>query len=468
MRVRFWGTRGSIAKPGPRTVRYGGNTSCVEVRGDDGTLLVLDCGTGAHELGFHLMAHEPKPIRGHMLIGHTHWDHIQGMPFFTPLFVPGNEWDVYAPHGLVQELRDTLAAQMDYTFFPVALHQLGATIRYHDLLEGHFSLGGVEVRTQYLNHPALTLGYRLEADGCSVVYSTDHEPHSRQLALGEECLHGRADRLVNPEERRHLDFIAGADLLIHDTQYTAAEYPARLGWGHSTLEYVVEMALAAKVKRLALFHHDPMRDDAAVDELVQRARQHAEREGSSIEIFAAAEGQVLELSTGASPGTVRDTGPLREARRKLPAVPRGTAQAPCVVLGLPEGPVRSLLVGALEDEGLRVVLADGDDALLDAVQVQVPSLIILRAGDPASDPLAFSRRLRADARAISVIPVFVVAESEDPELIAAGAEAGISDWLLLPFSGPYARTKVRAWLLRDRDDWDARPTSGDVSGVRSS
>lgn len=461
MRVRFWGTRGSIAKPGPRTVRYGGNTSCVEVRGQDGTLLVLDCGTGAHELGFHLMANEPKPIRGHLLIGHTHWDHIQGLPFFTPFFIPGNEWDVYAPHGLVQELRDTLAAQMDYTFFPVALNQLGATLRYHDLLEGEFSVGGVRVLAQYLNHPALTLGYRLEADGCSVVYSTDHEPHSRQLALGEECLHGEADRLVNPEERRHLEFIAGADLLIHDTQYTAAEYPARLGWGHSTLEYVVEMACAARVRRLALFHHDPMRDDAAVDDLVQRARDHAARVGSDLEIFAAAEGQVLELGGGTG-GATRDTGPLREARRKLPAVPRGSALAPCVVVGLEPGPVRTLLVTALEDEGLRVVVAGGDAGLHEAVHRDAPSLIILRQGDADTDPLAFSRRLRESALATSVTPIFVVADAEDPALIAAGAEAGVSDWLLLPFSGPYARTKVRAWLLRDRDGWDnaAKPAEG--------
>jgi phosphoribosyl 1,2-cyclic phosphodiesterase len=127
MNVRFWGTRGSIAKPGPSTIRYGGNTSCVEIRSAAGTLVVIDCGTGAHELGKMLMETEARPLRGHMLISHTHWDHIQGWPFFAPLFVPGNEWDIYAPHGLAETVQETLAGQMQYTYFPVLLEQLSAT-----------------------------------------------------------------------------------------------------------------------------------------------------------------------------------------------------------------------------------------------------------------------------------------------------------------------------------------------------
>src|SRR5918998_5070841 len=164
MRVRFWGTRGSIATPAPTTLRYGGNTACVEVRTDDGTLIILDCGTGARELGKALMASRERPIRGHLFITHTHWDHIQGLPFFAPLFVPGNEWDIYAPRGLGQTLRETLAGQMHYTYFPVALEQLDATIRYHELVEGRLEIGDIGVASRYLNHPALTLGYRLEAD----------------------------------------------------------------------------------------------------------------------------------------------------------------------------------------------------------------------------------------------------------------------------------------------------------------
>src|SRR5512144_3052748 len=158
MRVRFWGTRGSIAAPGPDTVRYGGNTSCIELRSDSGTLVVIDCGTGAHRLSQSLVKSGPHPLRGHVLISHTHWDHIQGLPFFAPLFVPGNEWDIYAPHGFEQSVQETLAGQMQYTYFPVALSDLGASIRYHELIEGTFAIGGIRVTTQFLNHPALTLG----------------------------------------------------------------------------------------------------------------------------------------------------------------------------------------------------------------------------------------------------------------------------------------------------------------------
>jgi phosphoribosyl 1,2-cyclic phosphodiesterase len=168
MRIRFWGTRGSLAKPGPSTIRYGGNTSCVEVRAADGTLIVLDCGTGAHDRGRSLVASGERPIRGHLLLTHTHWDHIQGFPFFAPLFIQGNEWDVYAPLGLGQRLEDTRAGQMEYEYFPVTLGQLGATMRYHELTEGNFDLGTVQVTTRYLNHPGLALGYRLEAGVAAV------------------------------------------------------------------------------------------------------------------------------------------------------------------------------------------------------------------------------------------------------------------------------------------------------------
>ena len=156
MQVRFWGTRGSLAKPGPRTVRYGGNTSCVEIRTAAGTRLVIDCGTGGHELGQAIMR-EGGPSRGHMLISHTHWDHIQGIPFFTPFFVPGHEWDLYAPQGFSESLKDTLAGQMEYTYFPVTPEAFGATVRYNNLGEGRFVIDDIAIQTRYLNHPALAL-----------------------------------------------------------------------------------------------------------------------------------------------------------------------------------------------------------------------------------------------------------------------------------------------------------------------
>ena len=184
MLVRFWGTRGSIAKPGPDTCRFGGNTSCVEVQCDAGTLLVIDCGTGAHGLGQALMRDHPEGVEGALLISHTHWDHIQGFPFFAPFFHPGHRWDVYGPSGLAGSLRGVLSGQMQHAYFPVTLDHFAATIRYHDLLEGSFRIGEVTITTHYLNHPALTLAYRLQADGATVVYCCDHEPHAAGLASG--------------------------------------------------------------------------------------------------------------------------------------------------------------------------------------------------------------------------------------------------------------------------------------------
>lgn len=177
MLLRFWGTRGSIATPGPGTNRFGGNTSCVEVVTKTGHRLIFDCGTGARPLGEHLMAHTNQPISATILLTHTHWDHIQGFPFFAPAFVPGNRITVCAPKGAGRSLAEVLAGQMEHTYFPVELGQLGAEIEYRDLLDDAYELDGVRVTTQYLNHPAITLGYRIETDGVRVLYLCDHEPY---------------------------------------------------------------------------------------------------------------------------------------------------------------------------------------------------------------------------------------------------------------------------------------------------
>lgn len=221
MKVCFWGTRGSIPKPGPKTLRYGGNTSCVEVRSATGTIVVIDCGSGAHDLGQSLMAEADGPVKGAMLISHTHWDHIQGFPFFAPLFVDGNQWDIYAPRSLNTSLQETLSGQMQYTYFPVSLDAMGAKLHYHDLVEGEFSIGDIRVKTHYLNHPALTLGYRLEVDGRVVVYICDNEPY-----CAETCFEGEQ---ISSQEQAMLNFVRDADLVIHDAQYSAREYPDKVG-----------------------------------------------------------------------------------------------------------------------------------------------------------------------------------------------------------------------------------------------
>ena len=285
MRVRFWGARGSLATPGAGTVRYGGNTACVEVRTPGGCLIIIDCGTGMHRLGQHLLATERAPLRGHLLISHTHWDHIQGLPFFAPFFASGSTWNVYAPKGMTQSLHDALAGQMQYTYFPVQLDQLEAKIAYHELVEGTFRIDDVTIRTRYLNHPALTFAYRLEHAGATLVYASDHEPHARHLAGGEGAIEG--------EDLRHCEFLAGADLVIHDAQYLAQEFPDKVGWGHSTVEYAVAVCRAASAKRVALTHHDPGRDDDAIDRIVERTRRELERGSVAMEVFAAAEGSTL-------------------------------------------------------------------------------------------------------------------------------------------------------------------------------
>ena len=233
MRATFFGTRGSLPVPGAQTLRYGGNTSCVFVETDRSTTIVLDMGSGAYPLGQQLIG-STTPPRGHILITHTHWDHIQGFPFFAPFFRPGSEWDIYAPRTLGPSLRQALSGQMQHTYFPLELEQFAATIRYHDLVEGRFVIDDVTIDTHYLNHTALILGYRLQADGTSLVYALDHEPYSPDWATGIGTL--------TAADQRHIDFVAGADLLIHDVQYTADEYASKIGWGHSPVDYAITVA----------------------------------------------------------------------------------------------------------------------------------------------------------------------------------------------------------------------------------
>jgi phosphoribosyl 1,2-cyclic phosphodiesterase/DNA-binding response OmpR family regulator len=432
MRVTFYGTRGSLATPGPTTLRYGGNTSCVAVRSASGTLVMLDIGTGAANLGRELMA-QGGMISGHIMISHTHWDHIQGLPFFAPLFTAGNEWDIYAPRGLRESLQDTLAGQMEYTYFPVELDQMGASIRYHDLIEGSLTVGDIAVTARYLNHPALTLGYRLHADGATMVYSCDHEPHSRALAVGPGLIEGH--------DAEHAAFLADADLVVHDAQYVASEYASKVGWGHSTVEYAVNVARHAGGKRLALTHHDPTRNDAAVDAILKSLK--ASGQAGDMEIFAAAEGMQIEL-----------TG---EAER--PALHEHVSAHTSVSSALMSGKVLIAMTDPARIEKMRKIVSDdhlretvvAPAEAVAAVRSEPPSMVVLEydGGDAAAEIL---REIRAE---MPDVPIMLVTDhGEDTAGQTGTGESGpYTDRLAEPFSPQYARARMRAALMRRASQW---------------
>jgi phosphoribosyl 1,2-cyclic phosphodiesterase len=289
MLARFWGTRGSIASPGPRTNHFGGNTSCVELTTPSGGVLVLDCGTGARSLGNRLLAGASGPISATILLTHTHWDHIQGFPFFAPLFQPDNHFRVYGPEGAHLSLRDVLAGQMEHHYFPVELDQLAARISYEDLCEGTYEIDGVGVRAQQMNHPSPTLGYRIEAEGRCICYLCDHEPYFEDV-WREGAPHGRVESILEEGDRRHAEYMQGADVVIHEAQYTPQEYPSKRHWGHSTYVYVVELAVLAGVSRLFLTHHDPSHDDEFIAGVERNAQELARSLGSKLEVCCAYEG----------------------------------------------------------------------------------------------------------------------------------------------------------------------------------
>jgi len=291
MRVRFWGTRGSVPTPGPSTVGYGGNTACVELTTAAGTRFILDSGTGIRELGLHL-ARQGGDVAAHLLLGHTHWDHISGFPFFTPVFVPGNRFIIYGARDLDRPLREVLATQMHYTYFPVPLGELRAQIDFSELEEGEIGIEDAVVRTHYLNHTAVCMGYRVEADGAAVAYVTDHEPYGVHDGSAGDGLRGGA---IHGGDKRLIEFIRGVDLLIQDAQYTPEEYAQRRGWGHGTPEYVTDVALEAGARRVALFHHEPTHADADLDRMVEQARQRAAAASPDLAVFGAAEGHELTL-----------------------------------------------------------------------------------------------------------------------------------------------------------------------------
>ncbi len=305
MEIVFWGVRGAIPSPGAQTAIYGGNTTCLELYfSDSGRLIIIDSGSGIRGLGAHLLspAWRHKPIEAELFFSHTHSDHIIGFPFFAPLYVPGTKLRIYGPATYDDNsLQKIIAMHMSYHNFPVRLAELAAKIEYGELKEGTYELGnGITVRTRYLNHPLLCLGYRFEHQGRVFCTAFDTEPYRNLFAGGvegsaaDDTLAREGEHLAAQENRRLEEFFAGADLLVYDAQYLRREYEAsRLGWGHSAIEHAIEAAQRAQVKRLALFHHDPDRTDAQLDALAARFCKRAPEGG--MDIFFAREGLRIDL-----------------------------------------------------------------------------------------------------------------------------------------------------------------------------
>lgn len=283
--TRFWGTRGSIATPGQATIRYGGNTACTEVRCGD-QLLILDAGTGIRVLGLSLLSEfQQRPIKGHIFVGHTHWDHIQGFPFFAPAFNPNNEFTIYSLHGGDKPLENVFRGQMDSDYFPVPLGEMKAKLKFSEL-ESEVHLGEIQVSYIFLNHPGLAVGFRISFAGRSLVYLSDHENYGR-LAPGGPS--------PNPMDVEIARFAENADLLISEAQYTEEEYEQKKGWGHSTFLDALERAAQAKVKRLAIFHHDPSHDDAFLDRILEFCQQTTAVRNYTFTCFLAQEGTSIEI-----------------------------------------------------------------------------------------------------------------------------------------------------------------------------
>lgn len=278
MKVKLWGTRGSFPSPGPDYVRYGGNTACVEIRAQDGWVTVLDAGTGVRALGESI---GPETVRVDLLLSHLHMDHIQGLGFFAPLFREGLDVHIWGPASTTLEMRERLARYLSPPLFPVRIRDLPCKLALHSAPLGGFEIGDLRIEANLVCHPGPTLGYRIKQNGHILTYLPDHEP-----ALGFASFTPERDWTSG------YALADGADVLIHDAQYTTTEYAEKVGWGHSAFAHTLLLASAAKVGRLVTFHHDPSHTDADLDRLHEEATASCDLAAT---LIPGVEGLVIDL-----------------------------------------------------------------------------------------------------------------------------------------------------------------------------
>jgi len=295
--IKFWGVRGSIPTPGPTTVRYGGNTSCVEVRAD-GQIIILDGGTGLRPLGRQLTNEfDDQPLELTLLLTHTHWDHIQGLPFFLPVYKPNNRLRILGYEGARHGLDNVLTSQMESPFFPIGLREVPANVQIEELKEMEFHVGPVRVQATLANHPGICVGYRLFTSAGSIAFFPDNEPHMGHDHRNHEEDAGDTSSVedARKEDQKMADFLRGTDVLIMDAQYDCQEYDQHRGWGHGCTGDVVALAMKAEAKKLFLFHHDPDHEDDRIEKMVAEARKIVASAKSSLQVEAAREGAVVSL-----------------------------------------------------------------------------------------------------------------------------------------------------------------------------
>lgn len=295
MKIKFWGVRGSIPSPGPNTVKYGGNTTCIEIRTDDGQLIVLDGGTGIFALSQTLL--REMPVTANVFITHTHWDHIHGLPFFIPIFIPGNKLRLHGAFDPIsgRGIEHIMEVQLQYSYFPVREAEMKAKIEYETLMpEQSVQIGATTITPMLLNHPVINFGYRIECAGKSVFFTGDHEPHYNIYAPGDES-YDEYQALISEKEKAILAAIRGVDVLIADSSYTIEEYPGKKGWGHGTFDSSIALAKQAQAQILYCTHHEPTRSDEALEREFEKVLARHPRQDGDPDYRLAREGEEIEI-----------------------------------------------------------------------------------------------------------------------------------------------------------------------------